>query len=186
MSAPLSLSSKLELHHTMRDMMTLLSSEYRVSVELHVDAAGRAELHLQGSLKSHITELSTPNVKERPTSAPWTLPIDARWTGTARREKGHLILHFESSTDYKPALAVDVEWECVPQSVQLGPTNVAAWRCATAQSQSQRQGAGHWLPPYMQVPLFLAAPAERLQVTAQASGGADHRSTLSPPNYSRY
>jgi hypothetical protein len=176
--APLTLSARLELHHMMRDMMTVLTSDYQVDVSLRIDASERAELRLQGTLEIHQAEIPVPGAAQRSNPPPRKIPVDARWTGNARRLNDHLVLHFENSTDYRPPLAVDVEWECAPHRVTVGAAQVAAWRCATSQSMTQRVGAGHHLSPYMQVETILAAPSENLHVAAQARGGADHRSSL--------
>lgn len=179
------LQAQLELNHMMRDMMTLLRRDYRVNVSLQIDAADRAELRLAGTVDVHQAEIPTPGAKERPALEPRKAPIDARWIGSARRVNDHIVLHFESSSDYQPTLNVDLDWECAPHEVTIGKERVAAWRCATSQRMTQRVGAGHHLPPYMQVEMILAAPAERLHIAADARGGADHRSTLSGMIFSR-
>lgn len=183
---PLSLTATLDLRHSMRDMMTFLNSHYEVTTTLHVDAAGRAELHLQGTFISEVVNIarSAADAGGRVSSSTPT-PVDEVWTGRAHRVADHVVIQFDATSAYRPVVSVDVAWECVPQDAAIGSETVHAWRCETAQALSRASSSGYPLVPYMQVPMFLAAPAERLSVDAHATGGANHRATLSAVTYTR-
>lgn len=183
---PVLASARLSLVHTLRDMMDVVTERYEVAVALETGPGGAAALHLVGTL-----EISEGSIDPggrgggRGSRAPRTVDVDERWTGSLRREQGALVVRFERSEAYRPVLEVDVEWRCVEERVEVERTPVRVWRCETAQTMTRPLGAAHPLATYLRVPLYLASPSARLRVDAVAMGGADHRSNLSTPRFSR-
>lgn len=188
---PPELAASLALEHRLRDMMTVVSSRYEVDVVLRSEPAGAARLELRGHLESVTATLSPPPPPGAragappPRSEPRRVAIDERWLGHVRRDGDTLVVRLERTDAYRPALAVSVPWRCSRETIALDGQATSVWACRTAQAGTTAAGPGHPLPPYLQVPLYLLPPAERLRVEARARGGADHRSSIESVRFSR-
>jgi hypothetical protein len=166
-------------------MMTFDMSRYEVTVTLRVDPSGAAQLELRGSLDGKTVTLQ-PGVSSGTRTPPEShrYQVDERWVGQAHLEQEALTVHFDRADGYRPPLAVSVLWRCTPTTVAVDDRPTAAWVCSTAQSSTQPTGPGHALPPYLQVPLYLALPMVRLRIETMARGGADHRSSIDHMSFS--
>lgn len=185
-TSPKELAAGLSLEHRLRDMMSIKWTQYDVQVSLVLQPKGDARLRLHGTLQSKLAELTHGNpASTRTPPAPVRLPVDESWTGRAHQEQETLVVEFATTDAYKPAMAVEVVWRCTPTTIAVADQATTAWTCQTSQSMTRRSGPSFPLPPYLQVPLSLSLPSTRLQVTAVARGGANHRSSIEHASYSR-
>lgn len=179
------LAASYVIDHLHQDLNYYTTRRYDMNVRLAVEADGHASLSLAGKVAISSTELDPSGAS---TSSPRTEhEVDETWSGAARMLDGELVVRFDSSTAYRPPLAVDVEWICEATTLSVGERgkDVSGWQCATSQVATQPSGAAHDLVVYMQMPIVLAPPRERLHVEVHADGGADNRSTIASVTYSR-
>ncbi len=184
--APRELTASWTFDHRLQDMMTFVMSHYEVKVTLRVEPSGAAQLELQGNLDTKTATLQpdTPGGSRTPAEL-HRHQVNEKWTGQAHLEQESLIVNFDNAEAYRPALAVSVLWRCTPTTITVEDKSTAVWVCLTSQPLTQATGAGHTLPPYLQVPIYLTLPAVRLRVQTMARGGADHRSSIDQKSFSR-
>jgi len=175
------LAAHVLLRHDMLDMATHYDSQWDVTTELRVDAAGAATFHVLGAVTSQGIEL-TPSAGARTVMDSHVTRIDDTWSGRATTSGASIVIHFDRGARFT---GIDVEWRCDPSSMAVSGVATPVWKCGTSQSMTRPTGAAQALPEYFRVPTYLAIPTIPLKVDQTARGGADHRSNETSLRLSR-
>jgi hypothetical protein len=184
---PAALESHLGLEHVYRDMLDVQNERYDVTVRLGLDRSGEATLELRGALDLSWFTIPVPSdpAPSTPPRAPRRVELADRWIGTWRLVADAIEVRFTRSEAVTPAIEVDVVWRCLPQELEVAGARVRAWQCRSAQRTTRPSGAAYPLAPYLQIPLYLAAAAARLDVRASARSGADRHAELESADFAR-